>query len=106
MVGAFLSLGRVLPDSYPLLDDLDTYLVREHSLGRMLDYGVIGPRIQALYDWSARELNGSLAGFRAPASPDATPLFRGGHGPLPGSTSSGDSSKMSSVRVLRTPGME
>ena len=24
--------------------------------GRMLDYGVIVPRLQALYDWSAREL--------------------------------------------------
>jgi hypothetical protein len=55
-VGAYLSLGRVLPDRYPLLDELETYLVDENSLGRLADYGVIAPRIQALYEWSAREL--------------------------------------------------
>jgi hypothetical protein len=56
MAGAFLSLGRVLPDAYPLQDDLERYLVNEHGLGRTLDYGVIGPRLQALYEWSAAEL--------------------------------------------------
>ena len=55
-VGVYLSLGRVLPNDYPLLDELETYLVNENSLGRILDYGVIAPRIQALYDWSAGEL--------------------------------------------------
>ena len=56
MAGVFLSLGRVLPSRYPLQDDLDTYLSNEHELGRMIDYGVIAPRLQALYDWSAGEL--------------------------------------------------
>jgi hypothetical protein len=56
MAGAFLSLGRVLPNGYPLRDDLETYLANEHGLGRTLDYGVIGPRFQTLYDWSAEEL--------------------------------------------------
>ena len=56
MAGAFLSLGRVLPANYPAQFDLDTTLKIEHRLGRMLDYGVIAPRLQALYDWSAREL--------------------------------------------------
>jgi hypothetical protein len=56
MAGAYLSLGRVLPNRYPLLDELETYLVDENSVGRIVDYGVIGPRIQALYDWSASEL--------------------------------------------------
>jgi hypothetical protein len=56
MAGAFLSLGRVLPDRYPLARDLEAYLADEHSLGRMLDYGVIAPRVQRLYDWSAQEL--------------------------------------------------
>jgi hypothetical protein len=56
MVGAFLSLRRVLPDRYPLARDLDEYLADEQGLGRMLDYGVIVPRIQRLYDWSAEEL--------------------------------------------------
>jgi hypothetical protein len=55
-VGAYLSLGRVLPDRYPLDGELATYLVDENSLGRLADYGVIAPRIQALYDWSAGEL--------------------------------------------------
>lgn len=56
MAGAFLSLGRVLPDRYPLARDLYAYLADENSLGRMLDYGVIAPRMQRLYDWSAEEL--------------------------------------------------
>jgi hypothetical protein len=56
MAGAFLSLGRVLPDRYPLEHDVDAYLADENSLGRMLDYGVIAPRLQALYEWSAHEL--------------------------------------------------
>ena len=56
MAGAFLSLGRVLPDRYPLARDLEAYLDEERSLGRVLDYGVIAPRLQRLYDWSAQEL--------------------------------------------------
>jgi len=56
MAGAFLSLSRVLPHRYPLSGDLDLYLNQEHSLGRILDYAVIGTRLQRLYDWSAREL--------------------------------------------------
>jgi hypothetical protein len=56
MAGAFLSLRRVLPDRYPLAKDLDAYLADEQNLGRMLDYGVIAPRLQTLYDWSAEEL--------------------------------------------------
>ena len=56
MAGAFLSLRRVLPDRYPLAHDVDAYLADENSLGRMLDYGVIVPRMQWLYDWSAQEL--------------------------------------------------
>jgi hypothetical protein len=56
MAGAFLSLRRVLPDSYPLDGEVERYLIGENTLGRMLDYGVIVPRLQALYEWSAREL--------------------------------------------------
>jgi hypothetical protein len=56
MAGAFLSLRRVLPDRYPLARDVDAYLADENSLGRMLDYGVIAPRMRQLYDWSAQEL--------------------------------------------------
>ncbi len=57
MAGAFLSLGRVLPVHYPARIDLETALKIEHRLARMLDYGVIAPKLQALYDWSARELD-------------------------------------------------
>jgi hypothetical protein len=57
MAGAFLSLGRVLPNRYPLEHDLEVYLADEHGFGRMLDYGVIGPRLDRLYDWSAQELD-------------------------------------------------
>jgi hypothetical protein len=56
MAGAFLSLGRVLPDRYPLRQDVRTYLDGEHRIGRALDYSVIRPRLQALYEWSATTL--------------------------------------------------
>ncbi|MDT3445223.1 hypothetical protein QOZ89_42680 [Pseudofrankia sp. BMG5.37] len=39
-----------------------TYVLDEHRLGRMLDYGVIQPRLQRLYEWSALELD--LPGLR------------------------------------------
>jgi hypothetical protein len=56
MAGAFLSLRRVLPDRYPLELDVDRYIADEQRLGRMLDYAVIVPRLQRLYEWSAEEL--------------------------------------------------
>ena len=56
MAGAFLSLGRVLPDRYPLAGDVERYIAAEHRVGRMLDYAVIVPRLQQLYEWSAEEL--------------------------------------------------
>jgi hypothetical protein len=56
MAGAFLSLGRVLPARYPLTLDVERYISDEQRLGRMLDYAVIVPRLQRLYDWSAEEL--------------------------------------------------
>ncbi|MEU8001654.1 hypothetical protein AB0B66_10875 [Catellatospora sp. NPDC049111] len=62
MAGVFLSLGRVLPDRYPPAEELRAYLAHEHRLGRMLDYGVIQPRLQLLYEWSACELG--LPGLR------------------------------------------
>src|SRR5256714_3226827 len=56
MAGAFLSLGRVLPDRYPLAQDVETYIADEQGLGRLLDYAVIVPRLQRVYEWSAEEL--------------------------------------------------
>jgi hypothetical protein len=56
MAGAFLSLRRVLPNRYPLARDVERYIADEQRLGRMLDYAVIVPRLQRLYEWSAEEL--------------------------------------------------
>jgi hypothetical protein len=56
MAGAFLSLGRVLPNRYPLDRDVERYIAEEQRLGRLLDYAVIVPRLQRLYEWSAGEL--------------------------------------------------
>jgi hypothetical protein len=57
MAGVFLSLGRVLPDRYPLTLDVERYIADEQRLGRVLDYAVIVPRLQLLYEWSAEELS-------------------------------------------------
>jgi hypothetical protein len=57
MVGAFLSLRRVLPDRYPLELDVESYIADEQRLGRLLDYAVIVPRLQRLYEWSAEALD-------------------------------------------------
>jgi hypothetical protein len=57
MTGLFLSLRRVLPDRYPLELDVERYVADEQRLGRMLDYAVIVPRLQCLYEWSAEELS-------------------------------------------------
>jgi hypothetical protein len=56
MTGIFLSISRILPDTYPLGDDLERYVALEHQLGRLLDVGVIQPRFRQVYDWSAVEL--------------------------------------------------
>ena len=57
MTGMFLSLSRVLPDRYPLGEDIAPYAQLEHGLGHLLDIGVITPRVEPLYAWSAGELN-------------------------------------------------
>jgi hypothetical protein len=56
MAGVFLSLRRVLPDRYPLALAVERYIADEQRLGRMLDYAVIVPRLQRMYEWSAAEL--------------------------------------------------
>jgi hypothetical protein len=56
MTGIFLSVSRVLPNLYPLERELDGYIADEHTVGRLLDLGVIAPRLTELYRWSADEL--------------------------------------------------
>jgi hypothetical protein len=46
-----------MPDSYPLTRDLQWYVDREQGLGRLLDLGMIQPRLGELYSWSAVELS-------------------------------------------------
>jgi len=51
-----LHLSRVLPHEYPLRGSVQSYLGAELSFGRLVDYGMIVPRLQQLYEWSAHEL--------------------------------------------------
>jgi hypothetical protein len=74
MTGIFLSLSRVLPDRYPLDDDLGPYVAAEHRIGRLLDIGVIVPRLGDLYPWSAAEL-GLPALTALLARPDDVPSY-------------------------------
>ncbi|HEY1442688.1 MAG TPA: hypothetical protein VGF65_18120 [Mycobacterium sp.] len=72
MTGIFLSLSRVLPDRYPLGDDLTPYLRAEHGIAHLLDVGVIQPRLKLLYDWSACDL--AIPGLRQLLA-DQTPCY-------------------------------
>jgi len=56
MTGIFLQLSRVLPDEYPLRDSVRYHLSAEGRFSRLVDFGVIAPRLQQLYQWSAHEL--------------------------------------------------
>lgn len=54
----FLSLHNILPDRYPLQDiTLAEILALENYAGRLIDYGVMLPRIQALFDFVAADLD-------------------------------------------------
>jgi hypothetical protein len=53
----FLSLHRILPSRYPLTGvSIDEILGLENYAGFLIDYGVILPRIQALYAFAAADL--------------------------------------------------
>src|SRR3954453_8649700 len=56
IIAPCLQLSRVLPDEYPRTATVESYLSDELGFGRLLDYGVIVPRLQALYEWSAQQL--------------------------------------------------
>jgi hypothetical protein len=57
ITGIFLAPSRVLPRRYPLVGDLQRYLDGELGFAPLLDVGVIRPRFDALYAWSAVELS-------------------------------------------------
>ena len=53
----FLSLHNILPVRYPLDGvTIGDVLARENYLGRLIDYGVIMPRMQALFAFAAADL--------------------------------------------------
>src|SRR5215471_6793462 len=54
----FLSLHNILPDWYPLTGfRIDQILALENYAGRLIDYGVILPKMQALYEFAASDLD-------------------------------------------------
>ena len=54
----FLSLRNILPDRYPLTGlDIEQILALENYAGRLIDYGVILPKMQALYEFAASDLD-------------------------------------------------
>lgn len=53
----FLSLHNILPDRYPLTGlSIEQILALENYAGRLIDYGVILPKMQALYEFAASDL--------------------------------------------------
>jgi hypothetical protein len=78
MTGTFLSLSRVLPDYYPLRGQLAAYVEDEHGFGRLLDVGLIRPRLAALFEWSAAELG---AEGLATLATDGVPSYAWTEGP-------------------------
>ena len=54
----FLSLRNILPVRYPLTAiSISEILAAENYAGRLVDYGVIVPRLQALYAFAAADLD-------------------------------------------------
>ena len=54
----FLSLHNILPDRYPLTGfSIDQILALENYAGRLIDYGVILPKMQPLYEFAASDLD-------------------------------------------------
>jgi len=57
-VDVYLSLRDVLPREYPLVEQSITVILdQEDPLGRLIDYGVMLPRMQALYEFAAHDLD-------------------------------------------------
>jgi len=53
----FLSLHNILPVSYPLTGlSIGEVLAAENHAGRLIDYGGMLPRVQALYEYAAADL--------------------------------------------------
>jgi hypothetical protein len=56
-VDTYLSLRNVLPDVYPISNlTITDVLDGENFLGRLIDYGIMLPRVQRLYEFAADDL--------------------------------------------------
>ncbi|MEU6708190.1 hypothetical protein [Streptomyces wuyuanensis] len=56
-VQLFLDLGRSFPPEYPVAAPVEETVLDEHALARVLDYGLIAPRLTGLYEFSAAALD-------------------------------------------------
>ena len=66
----FLSLHNILPVRYPLDGfSISEILALENYAGRLIDYGVMLPRIQALYAFAAADLGRAPAARLRPGRP-------------------------------------
>jgi hypothetical protein len=91
VAGVSLSLRRVIPNHYPLTREPEWYVADEQRFGRLLDYAVIAPRLQRLYEWSSEAVFESrLLDLIRDGSPiyafeyDQRHVWRASHLPFPG----------------------
>jgi hypothetical protein len=91
MAGAFLSLRRVIPNTYPLTRDVEWYIADEQRLGRLLDYAVIATMRPHLYELSAEDIcDRRLRGLFIDGSPiyawpyEQRHVWQAQHLPFPG----------------------
>jgi hypothetical protein len=57
-VDMYLSLRNILPESYPIYSQSITKILDAESItGRLIDYGLLRPRLQFLYEYAATDLD-------------------------------------------------
>jgi len=57
-VDVYLSLRNILPDTYPIAgQSITEVLDAENFAGRLIDYGILLPRVQSLYEFAATDLD-------------------------------------------------
>ena len=57
-VDIYLSLRNILPDIYPIAgQSITDILDAENFAGRLIDYGILLPRAQSLYEFAATDLD-------------------------------------------------
>ena len=57
-VDIYLSLRNILPDTYPIAEQSITEILdAENFAGRLVDYGILLPRAQSLYEFAATDLD-------------------------------------------------